>query len=155
MRWQGMALPGFPIRKSADRSRMCRSPQLIAACHVLRRLLMPRHSPCALFSLTFWPVASRQPALFWLSVILNYAGIFQKFFEIVFTHVVAGKKKLEISGRGNVPHPANCRMPSPDNLLFHNFLRAFSDTRFLLPCLYNVIVQFSRCRSRRQRTGDR
>ena len=32
--------------------RMCRSPELIAACHVLLRLLMPRHSPCALFRLT-------------------------------------------------------------------------------------------------------
>ncbi len=32
---------------------MCSSPQLIAACHVLHRLLMPRHSPCALYSLTF------------------------------------------------------------------------------------------------------
>ena len=31
---------------------MCSSPRLIAACHVLRRLLMPRHSPCALISLT-------------------------------------------------------------------------------------------------------
>ena len=28
-------------------------PQLIAACRVLLRLLMPRHSPCALCSLTF------------------------------------------------------------------------------------------------------
>ena len=43
---------GFPhseIRGSKD---ICSSPQLIAACHVLLRLLMPRHSPCALFSLT-------------------------------------------------------------------------------------------------------
>ena len=32
---------------------MCSSPWLIAACHVLHRLLMPRHSPCALISLTF------------------------------------------------------------------------------------------------------
>ena len=31
---------------------MCSSPWLIAACHVLHRLLMPRHSPCALISLT-------------------------------------------------------------------------------------------------------
>ena len=29
------------------------SPQLIAACHVLRRLSVPRHPPCALYSLTF------------------------------------------------------------------------------------------------------
>ena len=39
------------IRKSADISAICASPQLIAACHVLLRLLMPRHSPYALSSL--------------------------------------------------------------------------------------------------------
>ena len=33
--------------------RACRSPQLFAAYRVLLRLPMPRHSPCALFSLTF------------------------------------------------------------------------------------------------------
>ena len=43
---------GSPIRKSADITDICSSPQLIAACHVLLRLLMPRHSPCALSSLT-------------------------------------------------------------------------------------------------------
>ena len=32
---------------------ICSSPKLFAACRVLHRLLMPRHSPCALFSLTF------------------------------------------------------------------------------------------------------
>ena len=31
---------------------MCGSPKLIAACHVLHRLLLPRHPPCALSSLT-------------------------------------------------------------------------------------------------------
>ena len=31
---------------------ICSSPKLIAACRVLHRLLMPRHSPCALYSLT-------------------------------------------------------------------------------------------------------
>ena len=30
----------------------CDSPQLFVAGHVLLRLLMPRHSPCALYSLT-------------------------------------------------------------------------------------------------------
>ena len=43
---------GSPIRKSADITDICSSPRLIAACHVLLRLLMPRHSPCALSSLT-------------------------------------------------------------------------------------------------------
>ena len=32
---------------------ICSSPQLFAAYHVLRRLLVPRHSPYALSSLTF------------------------------------------------------------------------------------------------------
>ena len=31
---------------------ICSSPKLFAAYHVLHRLLMPRHSPCALISLT-------------------------------------------------------------------------------------------------------
>ena len=31
---------------------ICCSPRLIAACHVLRRRLVPRHSPCALSNLT-------------------------------------------------------------------------------------------------------
>ena len=44
---------GFPHSEISGSMRMCRSPKLIAACHVLLRLLMPRHSPCALISLTF------------------------------------------------------------------------------------------------------
>src|SRR5919202_6708772 len=44
------ALPraGFPIRKSRDQRLVSTSPGLIAAAHVLRRLLAPRHPPCAL-----------------------------------------------------------------------------------------------------------
>ena len=44
---------GFPhsdIHGSLD---ICSSPWLFAACHVLRRLKVPRHSPCALCNLTF------------------------------------------------------------------------------------------------------
>src|SRR3954463_15665602 len=48
------ALPrvGFPIRKSRDQRLVSTSPKLIAASHVLHRLLAPRHPPCALNSLT-------------------------------------------------------------------------------------------------------
>ena len=47
------ALPpvGSPIRKSPDQSLLGGSPKLIAACHVLHRLLAPRHPPYALSSL--------------------------------------------------------------------------------------------------------
>ena len=46
-------LPHSDIRGS---KLICSSPQLIAACHVLHRLLMPRHSPYALFRLNFLSV---------------------------------------------------------------------------------------------------
>ena len=45
---------GFPHSEISGSMRMCRSPELIAACHVLLRLLMPRHSPCALSNLTYY-----------------------------------------------------------------------------------------------------
>ena len=44
---------GFPHSEISGSMAICASPKLIAACHVLHRLLMPRHSPCALISLTF------------------------------------------------------------------------------------------------------
>ena len=43
--------PGFPIRKSSDHSPVIGSPRLIADSHVLHRLLVPRHPPCALNNL--------------------------------------------------------------------------------------------------------
>jgi hypothetical protein len=41
-------VPGSPIRKSPDQSLVADSPRHIAGSHVLHRLLMPRHPPCAL-----------------------------------------------------------------------------------------------------------
>ena len=42
---------GFPIRKSSDQRSVDSSPRHIAASHVLHRLSMPRHPPCALYNL--------------------------------------------------------------------------------------------------------
>ena len=50
---------GFPHSVIPGSTLMCSSPRLIAACHDLLRLLMPRHSPCALFSLTFRRASAR------------------------------------------------------------------------------------------------
>ena len=44
---------GFPHSDIHGSQDICSSPWLFAACHVLLRLLMPRHSPCALSSLTY------------------------------------------------------------------------------------------------------
>ena len=43
---------GFPHSEISGSMDICSSPKLIAAYHVFHRLLVPRHPPCALFSLT-------------------------------------------------------------------------------------------------------
>jgi hypothetical protein len=50
--YSGMSQSGFPHSEIPGSKPACGSPRLIAACHVLRRLLAPRHSPYALSSLT-------------------------------------------------------------------------------------------------------
>ena len=44
---------GFPHSDICGSRDICSSPQLFAAYHVLLRLLVPRHPPCALSCLTF------------------------------------------------------------------------------------------------------
>ena len=44
---------GFPHSEICGSMLICSSPQLIAACHVLLRLPMPRHSPYALLRLNY------------------------------------------------------------------------------------------------------
>ena len=62
-RMTGYCPAGLPHSEICGSKDICSSPQLIAACHVLLRLLMPRHSPCALISLTIFLVLRK-----------NYAG---------------------------------------------------------------------------------
>ena len=50
---RGSSPRGFPHSDICGSKLICSSPRLIAACHVLRRLPVPRHSPCALFCLNF------------------------------------------------------------------------------------------------------
>ena len=52
-RMTGYCPAGLPHSDISGSMDICSSPKLIAACHVLLRLLMPRHSPCALSSLTY------------------------------------------------------------------------------------------------------
>ena len=51
--WMTGVLPaGFPHSDICGSKIICISPQLFAAYHVFHRLLVPRHPPCALSSLT-------------------------------------------------------------------------------------------------------
>ena len=78
----GYCPAGLPHSEICGSMDICSSPQLIAACHVLRRLLMPRHSPCALISLTNHSQDNS------CSLIVNYAGFTDSFPEIVIvTHL--------------------------------------------------------------------
>ena len=58
-------LSGFPHSDIHGSMAICASPWLFAAYHVLLRLLVPRHSPYALNSLTYCDTISRY--LFWFS----------------------------------------------------------------------------------------
>ena len=53
--------PGFPIRRSQDQCLFDGSPGLIAACHVLHRLITPRHPPCTLSSLITFTTGPEDP----------------------------------------------------------------------------------------------
>ena len=59
---------GFPHSEICASSAICAFTQLIAACHVLRRLLVPGHSPYALSSLT----SSDSPVLFFSKLSLSF-----------------------------------------------------------------------------------
>ncbi len=108
----------FPHSEIPGSMDICSSPRLIAACHVLLRLLMPRHSPCALYSLTYRIFADPLVELCRLS--RDFFGL------IVFTL-----------------HPFGC-VPQ----LKHTFQIFRSRPLCCLTLsLLNLFVQFSRCDS--------
>ena len=82
---------GCPIRRSAAEL-ICSWPQLIAACHVLLRLLMPRHSPCALISLNFFS----NSFLFSLSFSKKIAWVSQIIVTVVVTIVLPQCDKIAV-----------------------------------------------------------
>ena len=114
---------GFPHSEILGSMCMCHSPRLIAACHVLRRLLMPRHSPCALYSLTY----------------SRYFGSRSVWIMQAITDFLSRKIVIvTLFYYRSVPQ-----------LKIHNFLSDSSERPFC--CLafitFQYIVQFSRCKS--------
>ena len=78
---------GFPHSEISGSQLICSSPKLIAAYHVLHRLLMPRHSPCALISLTLKVLTNREKSNNWFSLVElcrlflgSYLSVQQKLF---------------------------------------------------------------------------
>ena len=119
-----IAQAGSPIRKSTDIADICSSPWLIAACHVLLRLLMPRHSPCALSSLTFRIIS--------LILKVELCRQFNRIFEIVIvTHLYdVPQLKLKIrSFKLLLKRPLCC-------LAFHFIHYIVQFSRFDLPTAF-------------------
>ena len=88
--WLCMTTAGFPHSDISGSIDICSSPELFAACHVLLRHLMPRHSPCALNSLTcFFPIENFVRKCFCTSVVffqhyrLPWLFLEKTFFNIV------------------------------------------------------------------------
>ena len=72
---------GFPHSEIPGSMDMCSSPRLIAACHVLRRLLVPRHPPCALSCLISSAVFYHS-ALYSVTAIKSFRFCLDWIFEI-------------------------------------------------------------------------
>ena len=57
LRSTGVCPAGFPHSDICGSMCICHSPQLFAAYHVFRRLIVPRHPPCALLRFTSISIA--------------------------------------------------------------------------------------------------
>ena len=76
----------FPHSEICGSRLICSSPQLIAACHVFLRLLMPRHSPCALVCLNFFcRVLSHTVRI--CSLYQELLSTFKTVFSVCFTYL--------------------------------------------------------------------
>ena len=70
IRYLDITLSEFPHSEIFGSQFTCNSPKLIAAYHVLHRLLVPRHSPCTLNNLT-----SYQSLIFFKKLSLLYINV--------------------------------------------------------------------------------
>ena len=118
---------GFPHSEIHGSMDICSSPWLIAACHVLRRLLMPRHSPCALYSLTLCP------PIHLLQQIRKILGSLLRIMQAL----------QEILLWLNCIYPTSFQMRSTIKTYLGLF--PIQDLSVALHCHFFFFVQFSRC----------
>ena len=88
---------------------ICSSPKLIAACRVLHRLLMPRHSPCALISFTIVMISHNRFS--WIMQVSTEVHVH----KIVFTLYFLKSSTIAVSSVILSDHALCC-------LAFHHFL---------------------------------
>ena len=120
MRHMVLSIRGFPIRTPTDLAPICGSPWLIAACRVLLRLLVPRHSPCALLRLNFCTLgyASLHNLLF--SFLFS---IFILFSCLNYFVIIANQKLKRVSTFAQDAFFAEKRIARSQRFQWHNELR--------------------------------
>ena len=139
-RMTGYCPAGLPHSEICGSKDICSSPQLVAACHVLHRLLMPRHSPCALLRLTLLSCEqeSKQRKLSWTTTLrqclllplLSYSPLYKE-------RSRSGSQAFEL-----------CRLRVLRNCFVLPFRKVPQIIFVSLCCLLFILgyfVQFSRC----------
>jgi hypothetical protein len=117
----------FPYSEIPGSKPACGSPRLIAACHVLLRLLVPRHPPYALSSLTIKltqhvSIPRRIETLKTIATngLASHPGMYFR-----------GDALFQLSFRNLEIHALNqCEASSP----FHIALLSSKNLRFITPC---------------------
>ena len=87
----------FPHSEISGSLAMCAYPKLIAAYHVLHRLLMPRHSPCALCSLTYLVKIFKVLHLISQRIFL---GLLLNMFEVIYYHFICNFQRTSFEKHG-------------------------------------------------------
>ena len=129
-RMTGYCPAGLPHSEIPGSMDICSSPRLIAACHVLLRLLMPRHSPCALSSLT---CSSQSP--------LGSVSAFAKTPPAPL--LLAFRRKLVFGDRGR--EFRSCSELSENSWFSLRIMQAYKDRNCMSPCILSDAVPQSIC----------
>ena len=129
-RMTGYCPAGLPHSEISGSMDICSSPKLIAACHVLLRLLMPRHSPCALSSLT----CSSQSPLGSVSALAKTPPA---------PLLLAFRRKLVFGDRGR--ELRSCSELSENSWFSLRIMQAYKDRNCMSPCILSDAVPHSIC----------
>ena len=129
-RMTGYCPAGLPHSEISGSMDICSSPKLIAACHVLLRLLMPRHSPCALSSLT----CSSQSPLRFVSALAKTPPA---------PLLLAFRRKRVFGDRGR--ELRSCSELSENSWFSLRIMQAYKDRNCMSPCILSDAVPQSIC----------
>ena len=129
-RMTGYCPAGLPHSEIPGSMDICSSPKLIAACHVLLRLLMPRHSPCALSSLT----CSSQSPLRFVSALAKTPPA---------PLLLAFRRKRVFGDRGR--ELRSCSELSENSWFSLRIMQAYKDRNCMSPCILSNAVPQSIC----------